>query len=84
MRLLQTAEDRIDCKSFNLEGRIRLYELLVIITPAPFGVSSSASNVPSILPSRNGSVRLPVFRLQSRQLIVFSALMVNQAPFPTT
>ena len=84
MRLLQTAEDRIDCKSFNLEGRIRLYELLVIITHAPFGVSSSASNVPSILPSRNGSVRLPVFRLQSRQLIVFSALMANQAPFPTT
>ena len=51
MRLLQTAEDRIDCKSFNLEGRIRLYELLVIITPAPFGVSSSASNAPLILPS---------------------------------
>ena len=41
----------IDCKSFNLAGRIRLYELLVIITPAPFGVSSSASNAPSILPS---------------------------------
>ena len=41
----------IDCKSFNLAGRIRLYELLVIITPAPFGESSSASNAPSILPS---------------------------------
>ena len=41
----------IDCKSFNLAGPIRLYTLLVIITHSPVGVSSSASNAPSILPS---------------------------------
>ena len=38
---------RIDCKSFNLAKRIRLYEMLVIIAPDPFGVSSSESNAPS-------------------------------------
>ena len=74
---------RIDCKSFYLAGRICLFKLLVVITPAPFGVSSSSNNDPSILPSSKWQSSTP--RTQASVKAVYCIFCVDgkSGPFPS-